>query len=405
MKPGNSNFLDRLIERLGRLDPANVQSYVLRLVREKGFLETVFNTIKEGIILIEHGLKIQYTNHAACRLLGLPDDCTGQRLDRFLREVAWSRIMDADSDEWHRMSLQEIEVFYPAHRFLTFYLVPYKADAPGGQAIPMAILILHDVTEVHADAQKTIESKKVEAITMLAAGVAHEIGNPLNSLTIHLQLLQRNLAQSREAKLAEEAGSLVDVALQEVGRLDAIVNNFLRAVRPAQPTMERIAIQAVLTETLGFMRPEIENRGVLVEATWPDGLPPIMGDAGQLKQAFYNIIRNSTQAMPDGGALRITAAEQGNFLEVRIADSGRGISQQDFPQILEPYFTTRADGTGLGLLIVDRIVRSHGGELGIESVAGAGTVFTVRLPLHERQVRLLQASTAGADGETADTVP
>ena len=392
----HASFLDRLIERLDRLDPTSVQSYILRLVREKGFMETVFNTIKEGVLVIDHSLRIQYANMATRLLLGLQDDYLNQRIDRFLREVDWRRIMDADPDEWHRMSLQEIEVSYPVHRYLSFYLVPYRGESAETPHIPLVILILHDITERHADTEKAVESQKVQAITMLAASVAHELGNPLNSLTIHLQLLRRAIEKSPADAVTAEAKESLSVAVQEVERLDSIVNNFLRAVRPAQPALASLNIQVVLTEVLEFMRTEIENRNVLVEASWPESIPAIMGDAGQLKQAFYNLIKNATQAMPEGGVLRVACRENGNFLEIGIADTGKGIPAAAFPHVLEPYFTTRADGTGLGLMIVERIIRAHGGEVGIDSADGAGTVFTVRLPLHERRLRLLQAASEDA---------
>ena len=398
-QPGS--FLDRLIERLDRLDPASVQTYVLRLLREKGFMETVFNTIKEGVIVIDRQLKIHYFNAAARNLLGLQDDFTGHRIDRYLREVQWHRIMTADAAEWQRISLQEIEVFYPVHRYLSFYLVPLQGGDTASP-IPLIVLILHDVTGQYQDAQKTIESQKVQAITMLAAGVAHEIGNPLNSLTIHLQLLQRRLNQCVAPADAQEANELLEVASQEVTRLDSIINNFLRAIRPVEPHLERLQVQAVLTEVLGFMHQEIEDRNVLVETSLPENMPLVMGDSGQLKQAFYNIVKNAIQAMPEGGLLRIGGETRENFLEIRFADTGKGIPSEHFPRIMEPYFTTRPDGTGLGLMIVDRIIRSHGGELGIDSIPGSGTVFTIRLPLHERQLRLLRAAPpipAGGEAE------
>jgi signal transduction histidine kinase len=344
-------------------------------------------------MVIDHTLNIQYSNTAARRLLGLGEDYTGQRMDRCLREIDWRRVMDADAKEWERMSLQEIEVFYPVHRFLTFYLVPFREDTDRKGTFPLAILIIHDVTELHEGAQKNLESKKVETLTMLTASVAHEIGNPLNSLTIHLQLLQRLLDQAQSPENAGDARELVDVALHEVNRLDSIVSNFLRAVRPVQPELEKLNVQPVLTAVVEFMRREIEDRNVLVEVVWPEAVPTIMGDSNQLRQAFYNVLKNAIQAMPDGGVLRIAGEEHGNFLEIRFADTGKGIARQAFPQILEPYFTTKTDGTGLGLMIVERIVRNHGGELGIDTVAGSGTIFTIRLPLHERKIRLLRAAT------------
>ena len=398
----SSSFLDRLIERMDRLDPSSLQTYVLRLAREKGFLETIFNTIQEGVIVIDSRLRMRYTNSVARNLLGIQEDAHSARIDRYLRDIDWRSLLDAEPGEWRRVSRQEIEVFYPGHRYVSFYLVPIETDTESDE-LPLATIILQDVTETHEHTEKTVESKRVEAITMLAAGVAHELGNPLNSLNIHHQLLARYLDRIADKELAREARETLDIATGEVARLDAIVSNFLRAVRPVPPNMTRLQIKQVLADALKFMQTEIESRNILVEATWPDSLPGITGDPDQLKQAFYNIIKNSIQAMPDGGILRIVCAEHGEFLDVCFADTGKGISSDDLSRIMEPYFTTRPDGTGLGLLIVNRIVRSHGGELVIESgEQDAGTAFTVRLPLRERRARLLKA---GEEPVETHTVP
>lgn len=386
------SFLDRLIEKLDQVDPTSVQNCILRLVREKGFLETVFNTIHEGIVVLDRDLRIHYANSAACSLLGFPEDFEKQRIDRFLRDVDWERLMTADPAEWHRISMQEIEVFYPTHRFLNYYLVPVQEEqVTDDEDFPLATMIIHDVTALHRNTEQAIESHKIQAITMLAAGVAHEIGNPLNSLNIHLQLLDRRLSRSDDETLATEGRQLLEVASNEVKRLDTIINNFLQAVRPPEPNMERIQIKDILSEALGFMRREIEDRGILVEAAWAEKIPDINGDADLLKQAFYNIIKNAIQAMADGGLLRIGCREMETMIEIQFADTGKGIGQEEMPRIMDPYYTTRPDGSGLGLWIVEQIVRSHGGELGIDSEKGAGTVISVRLPLFDRKVRLLQA--------------
>jgi signal transduction histidine kinase len=218
-----------------------------------------------------------------------------------------------------------------------------------------------------------------------------------------LELLSRCLKRLRSSETAKEATGLLAVAKQEVDRLDSIVSNFLQAVRSVPPRLEHVVVTKVLAEALGFMRREIEDRNILVEASLPEQVPPVMADAGQLKQAFYNIIRNAIQAMPDGGLLQIECAVRDDFLHIRFADTGKGISREDMSRLMEPYFTTRADGTGLGLLIVERIVRAHGGVLGIDSDGHTGSAFTVRLPLRERQVRLLRAGLPDASPADAGT--
>ncbi|MBN2450942.1 MAG: PAS domain-containing protein [Lentisphaeria bacterium] len=391
MNSGNT-FLDRLIERMDRLDPTSLQSYILRLVREKGFLETIFNTIREGVIVIDRRLRIRFINAAAQGLLGISADAAGQRIDRYVRELDWGPLLKADAEQWRRISRQVIEVFYPSHRVLTFYVVPVNNPGPE-DAIPSATLIFHDVTDMYRDAEENVESQKVKAITLLAAGVAHELGNPLNSLHIHLQLLRRTLDRVAEGELRQDAGDLLDVALREVQRLDAILRNFLHAVRPVPPNLSPLNLQVLIEESVSFMRNEIEDRGMRVEVVFPESLPSILGDRDQLKQAFYNLIKNAMEAMHHAGCLRIVCAPRPDFVDIRFVDEGSGIRPEQMSRVLDPYYTTKAEGSGLGLLIVERIVRGHGGELGIESEAGQGSVFTVSLPLRERQLRLLRSPT------------
>lgn len=398
-----NTFLNRLIERLDRVDSASVQNYLLKLVREKGFLQTVFDSIREGVLVIDGDINLIYCNLAARHFLGLPENAEGQRVSRFIRDVDWLGIMEADPGEWQRISLREVEVFYPENRFITFYIVPLPEEKGKGDDIPMAAIILRDVTEIRQKNQEAVESERVEAITKLAAGVAHELGNPLNSLKIHLQILADTAAEAIPDKAqSDDAEAMLDICLHEVQRLDSIVSNFLKAVRPAPPKLRQVEIGTIIAEAVGFMRREIEDRGIRVEASLPKRLPTIIADPGLLKQAFYNIIKNSIQAMAEGGLLSIECLETKHHLEVRFGDTGKGIAQSDLPHIVDPYFTTKDEGTGLGLLVVERICRSHGAEFSIESKEGDGTVFTLRFPLRERQARLLVSPTDKKAPELVD---
>ena len=380
------------MERMDRMDPSSLRTYVLRLVREKGFLETVLHTIREGLVVLDQGLRVRFINDAAKRLLGIQSDPEGERIDRHLRELDWGTLMDAPPEQWRRASRQEIEVFYPEHRFLSFYIVPVgEDDDDRPRTSPLAALILQDVTETRENTEEHVESQRVQAITMLAAGVAHELGNPLNSLGIHLQLLSRCLRDVADPEVKEEAAELLEVAAHEVRRLDGIVQNFLHAVRPVPPDLKPIDLCKTLVATVQFLRREIEERGIRVEAAMPDSLPTIMGDDDQIRQAFFNILRNSVQAMKRDGVIRIECASRDDFVDVLFRDDGSGMSTEELTRMMEPYFTTKKEGTGLGMLIVERVVRSHGGELGIESSPNAGTTVTISLPRQDRRVRLLDA--------------
>lgn len=394
----NTGFLDKLVERLDRLDSGSLQTQFLHLAQDKGLLETIFHAIQEGIVVLEGRGNISYANRAAEKLLGFSaEQSKGQFIGRYLREIEWNRVLDLDVDEWSRLVSREIEITYPEHRFLDFYIVPLRVVKPGEKG---AVLILRDVTRERESESRTIESERLQAITLLAAGVAHEIGNPLNSLTIHLQLLDRELAG--EGALDREAmKELVGVARREVERLDQIITQFLRALRPSRPALERASLREILEEALGFLRHEIKDRDVLVEVDVPDDLPTALVDRAQIKQACFNVIRNAIQAMSHGGVLRITLSSDDRFVILAFTDTGPGIPADDLGAIFEPYFTTKSDGTGLGLMIVQRIVRDHGGEIEVHSEPNTGTTFTLYLPRDERRIRLLRAR--GAD--TAQTAP
>ena len=375
-----SAFIDKLIKRMDRLEPGEVQGVVLELLREKGLLEKVFEALQEGVILLDNDGKVTYVNRAACQFFGIKgEQAIGQRLGQGLREVDWSELLKPGT-----VVTRDLEVFYPENRFLNFYITGIADDQQLG-----FVMLIRDVTETRKRTEAQIESERLNAFTLLAAGVAHELGNPLNSLTIHLQLLERRIR-----KLGKQGESLrehLDVATGEIKRLDFIIGQFLAAIRPTQPQMQRTQINDLIGESLRFLKPETDQARVKVKCELRSDMPAMPLDAAQMKQALYNLIRNACQAMPDGGTL--TVASSFNDFEVRMSfeDTGKGISPEQMGKLFQPFSTTRPTGTGLGLLIVRRIVREHGGEIDIESREGKGTHVTLWLPLVEKKVRLLEA--------------
>ena len=379
-------FLDSLISKLDTLDSNNMQAFILHLVKDKGFLETIFNTIKEGVIVIDRNLSVQYANKSAADMLGIPDNIYDQKISKFLRDIDWKRILQEDEEEWYRISRQDVMISYPKRRILNFYIVPHGDDQE------LATIILNDITESRLSALENFESEKGALISMLAAGVAHEIGNPLNSLNIHLQLLERHCGGTDKKPADDEALEMIDVAKSEVKRLDLIITQFLSAIRPTKPNMEKVDIKDLVEATLSFMKTEIEDRSIKVRCKWPKIIPDISGDSNQLKQVVYNLIKNASQAMPEGGRIDIKCKVNTDNLQLSVSDTGSGIPGKDIGNIFEPYFTSKKSGTGLGLMIVERIVREHGAELAVESEPGKGTVFTISFPLHSQRVKLLESS-------------
>jgi two-component system, sporulation sensor kinase E len=386
-----SGFIDKLIERIRRVQPEEVQNYLVRLAREKGFLERIFDALQEGVIVTDVNGKIQFINAAAAQLFGVePEEAFGRPLEEKLRGLDW---MTLRSNE---VSVsRDIEVFYPQHRFLNFYVSPLLLHKDGEEAhakrqdLVGYAIILRDITEDRRMAEQTIESERLSALTLLAAGVAHEIGNPLNSLNIHLQLIERKLRKA-PSELRSDMGELLATAKSEIQRLDSIVHQFLRAIRPSTPQFEAHDLNEILQESVAFLRPEIRDRDIIVELDLDSTLPPLLVDRDQMKQAFYNVIKNAFQAMRAAGILHIRSWQSELYVSVSFNDTGGGISQDQMSKLFQPYFTTKSSGSGLGLLIVRRIVREHGGEIEIESNEGKGVRVTIHLPFGDKRIRLLQ---------------
>jgi signal transduction histidine kinase len=395
MKAG---FLEKLIGRLGKIGPEEVQNYLLRLAQEKGFLETVFNAIQEGIIVTDSSGRITYLNDAACELFGLDgEDSIGKLLGERVRGLDWNALTHSGGPV-----TRDLEIFYPSNRFINFYIVPLMiesrldrnehaaADDRGYSEQVGYAIIMRDITESRRTVEKTIESERLNALTLLAAGVAHELGNPLNSLNIHLQLMERQ-ARTLKGKERDELQHSIEICRGEINRLDSIVTQFLRAIRPSRPELQPENINAIVEEAVRFFSAEIEARDIVVETELRSDLPLLQLDRGQMKQAFYNVIKNSFEAMKRRGILRIRTDMDESHVRVSFIDTGGGMSAETLSHVFEPYYTTKERGTGLGLLIVRRIVREHGGELAIESTERKGLTLTIRLPFKEQRVRMLEA--------------
>jgi signal transduction histidine kinase len=211
---------------------------------------------------------------------------------------------------------------------------------------------------------------------------------------------RRGALLSSEDDAAESARKLdqwVNVAKGEINRLDYIVTQFLHALRPAPPQLKPASLNDVVQKTLELLEPEIENRGLNVKRKLARRLPLTPIDQTQIQQVLVNLIKNALQATTKGGTLTLQTGESSEGVWVSVSDTGGGIPQEQLNRIFEPFYTTKKKGTGLGLMIVQRIVRAHGGRVELESQVGRGTTFRIWLPLHERQPRLLEAPTQTHD--------
>jgi nitrogen fixation/metabolism regulation signal transduction histidine kinase len=348
-----SGFLEKLIERIGRIRPEEVQNYLLRLAREKGFLETIFNAIHEGVIVTDAKGNISFLNDAACDLFGLSrEDCMGRALSERISGLDWPSLAHSET-----IISRDMEVFYPQNRFINFYVAPIS-------------LARRDDDEEEQPRAKVRKPRRPSAETAGVVGYA---------------IILRRLPE----ELRDDLQNSLRVAREEITRLDYIVTQFLRAIRPAALDTTIEDLNGLVQESLAFLAPELKDRDILVETELREGLPPLPLDRHQIKQAFYNIIKNAAQAMKSGGILHIRTDRDENHVSITFQDTGGGIPAENMSKVFDPYFTTKESGSGLGLLIVRRIVREHGGEIDIVNNQGRGLELTIRLPVRDRRLRML----------------
>ena len=376
-------FFSKVVDRIDKLDSADRRRQFKALADEIGFLESVFNTISEGILVVDAQGILIHSNAAAERLTACPlSKGRGKAVRDLLPNWEWNHLLhpSVEGKGWARKVTSEIELAYPEHRILEL------GALPNGDAV---VVIIRDVTSTYARMADERENERTDAIKDLAAGLAHEIGNPLNALSLNLQLMAREFRREPDPERRERLLADVATAQNEIKRIADINRGFLNAMRPIRPNLVPASLADPLKDTLKTMKTLIEDRRIRVLLDLPPVLPPACLDCAQMEQVFFNLIKNALEAMKDGGELAITLDSDDDVVTVSFLDSGKGMTPDAVAALFEPYRTSKQSGTGLGLMISRRIVRAHGGEIDVESKEGEGTKFIVRIPRLEKRVRRL----------------
>jgi two-component system, NtrC family, sensor histidine kinase HydH len=354
-----------------------VQNYSLvdrTLERMKSYTENVVESMADGLISVDREGKIVTLNRRAVAILG-----TGrERLaGRHITELLGEGIGAILSPPEGRLLVRDREVEIrtgPDERIpLSLSAAPLRDDA--GQELGSVILI-KDLREIRDLQERVRRSERLASLGRLAAGVAHEIRNPLSSIRGFAQyFLKRFSGQTEEEGYAS-------VMIKEVDRLNRVITELLDFAGPKEPRREPQSLEAIAEHALKLLAPDLAARKVAVVRQYEPGLAPVPVDRDQLSQVFINILLNSVQSMEEGGEIRIglrrCASPRG--IEITVSDTGAGISAEDREKVFEPFFSRKRRGTGLGLAIVHQIITAHRGEIAVESEAGRGTAFRITLP-------------------------
>lgn len=234
--------------------------------------------------------------------------------------------------------------------------------------ISLIIVVIRRVIQLLV---RLTNTEKLSVAGQLAAGVAHEIRNPITVISGYLQLMKKDAANKK----------MIEIMQGEVNRIQLIMNEFLFLARPSEPKFGLHRMEDIVRDVLQLFRAQAVTAGVSIHFRCPSGLPAVPCDDNQLKQVYVNVVKNALEAMPDGGELSITVSRRGDGLVIQTVDTGCGIPDEELARIGEPFYTTKETGNGLGVMICRRIVENHQGQFELASLAGAGTTVTIRLPL------------------------
>ncbi|MDR0319886.1 MAG: PAS domain S-box protein [Treponema sp.] len=378
-----AEFFRRALKKLDKLNNEQSSELLVSAVEGISLFENVLNSIDVGILVCDQEDNLVMVNKSAQRLIPMnyvegvqiSYAIKDERITEIFRDILLNREKVAD---------REIDIEQQGRkRLLSVNVVPMVRD----HKITGSIIYIEDITEKRQGEARLRRAENLASLTTLAAGLAHEIKNPLGSLSIHLQLLQKALSKNHSSD--SKTDKYFDVIKEEVERLNRIVVDFLFAVRPMNLELREGDINALILQIMEFVRYEMEQSNILCMLELDENLPKILIDERYMKQALLNLIKNAKNAMPKGGVFTVATNFADNEIRISICDTGIGISKENLAKIFEPYFTTRETGTGLGLTQVYKIIREHQGEIIVDSTPGTGAEFKIILPMPQKETRLL----------------
>lgn len=357
----------------------------------RNFLEGLLKNMQGGVFTLDMNRKIVSFNKAAEWITGY---CLDDVLGKPCREILSSEICQKEC-AFNRVTRKGV----PLHR------AELELAAKDGKPIPVSLTcfplndkerkpagmvgIFRDISELHALRGQLMHSEKLALLGQLAAGVAHEINNPINGILTYVKLLLKKINRDDLASVKPDIIKYLQVMERETAHVGRTVSNLLDFSRRSQPDIAMVDLNDVIEQSLLLVRDQLNMRNIDVKREGQLELPEIMADFGQLQQVMVNLLLNAAQAMSDGGEISIDTTAEGTrgsecFVVLQVTDNGCGITEENLNRIFDPFFTTKGGkdgvGLGLGLSIVQRIIKAHHGRIEVKSKRNEGTRFTIKLP-------------------------
>jgi PAS domain S-box-containing protein len=361
----------------------------------KGLARNILESIPTGVLTVNRTGLITAVNPAAASILKrAADHLLGHPYHAVFAEGETMRVT-LDAALLRHQHVDHQDVSYEREGEETRTIRVTTADLSGDEGHPAGVLLLvKDVTEVLALEQRVRVAEKLAGLHTLSAGVAHELRNPLSAVDLNLHLLEEELKDNGTG--SPKITQYLRVLDAECRRLTGILDNFMKFARPGSVRLHEVNVRDLIGHIATLLGYEAQERRISLETSIAEGLPAVLGDETQISQVLVNVVVNAFQAMPEGGTCRIAAAEQQAegrpWVEITVQDTGVGITRDRLERVFEPFYTTKAGGSGLGLAVAYRIVEDHGGRLHVGSAPGSGATVVIRLPLAPAGARSLVES-------------
>ena len=387
-----NQFFDKFLKNFDKVSDNEKKRIFERLSDLCYSQNTIIENLEEGIISVDINGIIQGINKKACFLFSIPRNSENEPLSKYLSETETGKIileLIKENDSGDKLLKDDDN-----KRILQINIFPL---GDSGRIIGTLIKAF-DITQTYENSQKLKRAEQLASLTTLAAGVAHEIKNPLGSISIYIQLIEKiikkNIDNSSQCFL--ELKDYCAIIKEEIGRLEDTINSFLFSVRKLELNLEEININSLILSTVDFLKYEIENNNINIEIKFDRDNLITRIDERYIKQSLINIIQNAIDSILEKKEknykkeIQIKLKTADNFALITIKDNGMGIKEELLSKIFEPYFTTKRHGTGLGLTNVARIIEAHNGNINIESEYKKGTKVIIKLPLMQENQKFLK---------------
>ncbi len=343
--------------------------------RVKNYLNNILESLTTGVIVVDEKTRITTFNKTAGTILGMTAE---QCLNQPLKDAGIQHLMESVQSSGGQTRIEDHEITTRDQRQIHIRLSTSPVQDPAGQRMG-TVLILQDITQLKRLEEDAQRNQRLRAMGEMAAGIAHEIRNPLGGIELFASMLKKDLAQDPEKR------PLTEHIISGVKDMDRIISSLLLFAKSPEPSRQQCDLNLLLKDIVISGTDLQCPDNVKIQHDLAPGEAVAAGDEELLRQVFLNFIRNAMQAMPNGGILRLTTQtgntnDSRNHITVTVADTGVGIAAQDQKNIFNPFFSTKDKGTGLGLAIAHNIIKAHQGTIDVESETGQGTKFIIKIP-------------------------